>query len=155
MLDGLKPHHFSISVPDMADAIQFWSEVFGFSLEKSFRIEALKADGAFLAGPGVKLELWALYEARSLPEDRKTPNADLLSHGTKHMAFSLPNLQSALEALQDKGVAIVAVQRDPHLPMLAEADVRRAAAETGTPAFASFIATPGGALVELLQAGAD
>ncbi len=43
LFPDLKPHHVGISVRDMDEAIDFWSEVFGFELD--FKAE-LKGDYA-------------------------------------------------------------------------------------------------------------
>jgi methylmalonyl-CoA/ethylmalonyl-CoA epimerase len=145
------PHHFSISVPDMDEAIRFWTEIFGATTDIRFRVEAIGGNGAFLSIGALKLELWELSGAKPVPEERKTPNADLMTNGTKHMAFSVPDLQSTIEALHRKGVKIAAVQRDRSLPMRAEEDPSLAFDPMRKPAFAAFICDPAGSLIELLN----
>ncbi len=151
ILSDVLPHHFSISVADMDAAIRFWSEIFGATTDVRFRVEAIGGNGAFLSIGALKLELWQLGGAKPVPEERKAPNADLLTNGTKHMAFSVPDLQSSIEALHRKGVKIVAVQRDRGLPMRPEKDPSLAFDPTRKPAFAAFICDPGGSLIELLH----
>ena len=151
-LAGLDPHHFSISVPDLDQSIAFWSDLFGFTVERRFALESLGAQAAFMTGPGLRIELWCLAGSAPVPPERRTPNSDLLTQGTKHVAFTVPDLQAAIETLHASGVPIVAVQRDRADKMRAEADPRLAPGDARKPAFASFIADPGGALIELIQA---
>jgi len=147
---SLRPHHFSISVPDREAALAFWSGIFGFSVEKCFEIPPMGAKGAFLVREGFRLELWELEGAEPLPEARKTPNSDLRTHGTKHMAFEVDGLQGALEELHRRGVKIAGIQRDFSEPMRFEADP--GLDDTKAPAVAAFICDPWGTLVELIGA---
>ena len=151
IISDVLPHHFSISVPNIDEAIRFWADVFGAKLEFQFQLAALGGKGAFLAIGPLKLELWELAGAKPVPEERKTPNSDLLTNGTKHMAFSVPDLQTVLEALHDAGVTIVAVQRNRGQPMREEADPRLAFDPARKPAFAAFIQDPAGTLIEILN----
>jgi methylmalonyl-CoA/ethylmalonyl-CoA epimerase len=145
ILASATPHHFSIAVPDMDRAIEFWTGIFGFRLERRFEVAAIGGLGAFLRSPSIQLELWQLAGAAPVPEERKKPNTDLLTNGTKHIAFQVPDLPAALEALHRHGVAIAAVQRAPTEPMRPETDPARF-----RPAFAAFIQDPFGTLIELL-----
>jgi methylmalonyl-CoA/ethylmalonyl-CoA epimerase len=108
-------------------------------VEFQFHVAAIGGNGAFLSLGSLKLELWELTGAKPVPEERKTPNLDLLTNGTKQMAFSVPDLQSTLEALFHAGVKIAAVQRHRGLPMQEEADPRLAFDPSRKPAFAAFI----------------
>jgi len=151
IISDLRPHHFSISVPNIEDGIHFWTEIFGATVDHRFRVDAIGGDGAFLSIGTLKLELWELAGANPVPPERKTPNSDLLTNGTKHIAFSVPDLQSSLEALHHAGVKIVAVQRERGLPMQAEEDPSLASDPARKPAFAAFIHDPSGTLIELLN----
>lgn len=42
---------------------------------------------AHLQGVGFLLEVFEAPGANALPEDRRVPNRDLMTHGNKHMSF--------------------------------------------------------------------
>lgn len=143
----------SISVPDMEEAIHFWTDIFGFRLERSAFIEAIPGKLAFLENNGFRIELWEVEGADPIPESRKEPNSDLRTNGTKHIAFEVPNVQAALDEFVKKGVDIAAVQRDFTQPMIYEADPSMDANRSKRPAVAAFIRDPAGTLIELITSG--
>jgi methylmalonyl-CoA/ethylmalonyl-CoA epimerase len=147
----LHQHHVSISVPDMEEAISWYGDILGFAVHSRFNIEAISAQGAFLRRDAYWIELWRVGAGAPVPVSRRNPDTDLLTGGTKHMAFRVPDLQSHLSELVSRGVDIAAVQRDPTEPMKGEADP---AAPNERPAFAAFIRDPAGTLIELLDHGA-
>ena len=54
-------------------------------------------------------------------EERRTPNQDLKTSGTKHIAFTVADLQAHLPDLVNYGVDIAAIQRNRGEPMAPEA----------------------------------
>jgi methylmalonyl-CoA/ethylmalonyl-CoA epimerase len=148
LLQDLAPHHVSIAVTDMDRAIEWYTSVLGFETEVRFHVAAIPAEGAFLRRPQLRLELWCAAGVAPVPAERRTPNQDLKTAGTKHLAFSVPNLQARLADLVAHGVDIAAIQRDPREPMLAESDPL---APGKLPAFALFVRDPSGTLIELLD----
>jgi methylmalonyl-CoA/ethylmalonyl-CoA epimerase len=139
----LKPHHVSYSVPDMDRAIAFWRDIFGFELKFRFDVKAIGGQGAFMTSPALQIELWEVAGSVPVPEDRKQPNSDLKTAGTKHLAFQLDDLPAVLKRLDQAGVSIAAVQSSPDQPMRAyEGPVEKA--------FSAFIRDPFGSLIELL-----
>jgi methylmalonyl-CoA/ethylmalonyl-CoA epimerase len=149
-LKKMKPHHMSISVPDMEAAIAFWTDIFGFRLEHRASIEAIPGKVAFLEHNNFRIELWEVEGANPVPESRKEPNSDLHTNGTKHIAFQVPDVQTALNELVKKGVDIAAVQRDFTEPMMHEEDPSMDANRSKLPAVAAFIRDPAGTLIELI-----
>jgi methylmalonyl-CoA/ethylmalonyl-CoA epimerase len=147
-LPHVSAHHFSVSVPDLEAAIAWYSDTFGFVVEHRFEIAAIPAKGTFLRSPAIRLELWQALGNAPVPEERKTPNSDLKTCGTKHIAFAVPDLQGCLKELVQRGIDIAAVQRDPSLPMQPEADPLVPGKQ---PAFAVFIRDPFGTLIELID----
>jgi methylmalonyl-CoA/ethylmalonyl-CoA epimerase len=153
VLGPVRAHHVSIAVTDMDRALRFWTEIFGFTLLFRFDVAAIKGKGAFVEGGGIRLELWRLAETAAVPDYRRQPNTDLLTAGTKHIAFRVDDVQAAIDALHARDVPIVAVQRDRTEPMRAEADPTSAAGDRT--AFAAFIHDPFGTLIEILGPAAD
>ena len=150
VLKDVRPHHFCIAVPDIEKAIGFWTEIFGFSTKFRFDIPAIKAKGAFLKFPGIEIELFELAGAKPVPEERKQPNTDLMTNGNKHMAFRVPDVQAAINAIVKAGVKVVAVRRSFDRPMEHEAD------PTGDrKAIACFAQDPFGSLFELVGPETD
>jgi methylmalonyl-CoA/ethylmalonyl-CoA epimerase len=148
LLDGLAPHHVSIAVTDMNRAIEWYSSVLGFETEFRFHVAAIPAEGAFLKSAQLRLELWCATGAAPVPAARRTPDEDLKTAGTKHLAFSVRGLQGRLAGLIAHDVDIAAIQRDPKEPMMVELDPL---ARQRPPAFAVFIRDPFGTLIEILD----
>jgi methylmalonyl-CoA/ethylmalonyl-CoA epimerase len=102
----LKPHHCGISVPDLEAAIVWYREMLGFSVKSRITVEALNAKIAFLKHGDFQIELFEVLGASPLPDERRYPNLDLRTHGTKHIAFVVQDLQSTVDGLKDRGVDI-------------------------------------------------
>lgn len=103
---ALQPHHVGISVPDLEAAIAWYSEMLDFSLDQQFVIEAIPARIAFLKRDNFRIELFEVADSQPLPDDRRYPNCDLRTHGTKHLAFAVPDVDAAVAALRQRGVDI-------------------------------------------------
>jgi methylmalonyl-CoA/ethylmalonyl-CoA epimerase len=144
----IQPHHVSIAVTDMDQAIAWYSGILGFELERRFHVAGIPADGAFLRRPELRLELWRAVGVAPVPETRRLPDSDLLTAGTKHMAFSVSNLQDQLGELLRRGVDLAAVQRVPGEPMRPDPEPL---APGKPPVFAVFVRDPFGTLIELLE----
>jgi methylmalonyl-CoA/ethylmalonyl-CoA epimerase len=141
-------HHFSVSVPDLNQALAWYSDILGFNEEMRFEIGAIGAQGAFMVREGLRIELWQIAGGAPVPLNRREPDMDLRTGGTKHVAFLIPELQSRLAELVARGVDVAAVQRNPTEPMRIEQDPLDPAKP---PAFAAFIRDPAGTLIELLD----
>jgi methylmalonyl-CoA/ethylmalonyl-CoA epimerase len=148
LLKDLNPHHFSIAVPDMDRAIAWYTSVLGFETEVRFHVAGIPADGAFLCRPELRLELWCATDVAPVPQERRTPNQDLKTSGTKHIAFTVADLQAHLPDLVNYGVDIAAIQRNRGEPMAPESNPL---APGRPPVFALFIRDPFGTLIELID----
>ena len=62
-------------------------------------------------GP-LRFELFEVPCATPLPEDRRHPPADLRTHGTKHLAFRVADLDHFLAEMKAKHVDIAFVVRE-------------------------------------------
>lgn len=103
-------HHGALSVPDLAEAIGWYGRVLGFAEEFRFTIPG--AEVVMLRRDDLRLELFRVEGAAPLPEGRSDPRADIATHGNKHVAFAVPNLQAALDELAEKAVAPAFVQME-------------------------------------------
>jgi methylmalonyl-CoA/ethylmalonyl-CoA epimerase len=102
----LRPHHLGLSVPDLEASIAWYEHVLEFKLENQLRVDAIPARIAFLKRDGFRIELFEVTNASSLPEDRRIPNLDLKTHGTKHLAFCVPDVDATVLELQSRGADI-------------------------------------------------
>ncbi len=144
----LTPHHLCIAVPDMEEAIAWYGAILGFEVEERFHIAGIPADGAFLRRPELRIELFQAEGVAPVPEHRRSPNSDLRTAGTKHIAFTVPDLQAVLVQLVARGVDIAALQRSLGQPMLPDADPL---APGKPPVCSLFVRDPAGTLIELMD----
>jgi catechol 2,3-dioxygenase-like lactoylglutathione lyase family enzyme len=104
-------HHGGVSVPDLDAAIAWYGHVLGFVEERRFAIPPARARVAFIRKGSLRFELFEVEEAAPLPEDRRTPDADLRTHGNKHVAFRVDDLDAFLAEMEGKGADIAFVVR--------------------------------------------
>ncbi|WP_313803868.1 VOC family protein [Sphingobium sp.] len=105
-------HHGGVSVPSLDDAIDWYGRVLGFAVEKRFTIEAARARAAMVRKGPLRFELFEVEGAGPLPEERRHPPADLRTHGNKHVAFRVEDLDSFLAEMEEKGADIAFVVRE-------------------------------------------
>jgi methylmalonyl-CoA/ethylmalonyl-CoA epimerase len=103
---SLRPLHLGISVPDMDESIAWYTDVLGFSLLSDKYMEPIKARVAFLKHGEFSIELFEIDGAKPLPEERRIPNLDIQTHGTKHMAFAVEHIHEFVDRLKEKNVDI-------------------------------------------------
>lgn len=102
-----KPLHVGISVYDMEESLAWYRDVLGFTLVKDDGyIPPLKAHVVFIERDGFQLELFRYDAPIPLPEARRTPNSDLQTVGTKHVAFAVADMAAMKAHLLEKGADI-------------------------------------------------
>lgn len=102
-------NHCAISVADLEETIRWYGDIFGFTLVKRSEIPGTGIRVAHLQGKGFLLEVFEAPGAAPLPEDRKVPNKDLMTHGNKHVSFGVPDGRKAKEELEALGVEVAMV----------------------------------------------
>ncbi len=105
-------HHGGVSVPDLAAAIDWYREVLGFEEERRFHIDRAGADVAFIRKGPLRFELFEVAGAAPLPEERRFPPSDLRTHGNKHLAFRVDDLEAFLAEVEGKGADVAMVVRE-------------------------------------------
>ncbi|MBN27820.1 MAG: bleomycin resistance protein [Alteromonadaceae bacterium] len=105
-------HHGGVSVPNLDEAIRWYAEVLGFELERRFHINAANADVAMVKRGALRFEIFAVHGALPLPDDRRYPPSDIKTHGNKHVAFRVNDLEEFLRAVQSRGADIAFVVRE-------------------------------------------
>jgi methylmalonyl-CoA/ethylmalonyl-CoA epimerase len=109
----LKHHHGAMSVPDLEAAIAWYGRVLGFELEQRFQIAAIPAEVAMLHRERMRIELFQVPGAQPLPAQRREPDSDNRTHGNKHLAFAVPDIDAAHQRLRAQQADIVWVKRFP------------------------------------------
>ena len=102
----IKPLHVGVSVPDVSASIAWYEEMLGFRLVFDKYIEQLPARVAFMKQGDFSIELFEVEGAAPLPADRRVPNLDIRTHGTKHVAYAVKDLKTLMESLKSKGVDV-------------------------------------------------
>lgn len=105
-------HHGGVSVPSLDEAIGWYGRVLGFEVEKRFWIEAARSHTAMLRKGPLRFELFEVEGAAPLPEDRRFPPRDLKTHGNKHVAFRVEDLDAFLTEMEEKQVDIAFVVKE-------------------------------------------
>lgn len=105
-------HHGGVSVPSLQEAIDWYGRVLGFEVEKRFYIEAAKSHTAMVRKGPLRFEIFEVEGAAALPKDRRHPPADLRTHGNKHVAFRVEDLEEFLSEMEQKQVDIAFVVRE-------------------------------------------
>lgn len=105
-------HHGAISVPDLEEAIAWYGAILGYQVEKRFDVPPAKARAAMLRRDALRVEVFEVRDGNPLPEERRVPVQDLRTHGNKHVAFRVPDMDEAIRQFEAKGVDIVFVVRE-------------------------------------------
>lgn len=105
-------HHGGVSVPSLDAAIEWYGRVLGFEVEKRFWIAAARSHTAMIRKGPLRFELFEVEGAAPLPDDRRHPPADLKTHGNKHLAFRVDDLEEFLAEMEGKGADIAFVVRE-------------------------------------------
>lgn len=105
-------HHGGVSVPSLDEAIEWYGRVLGFELEKRFYIEAARSHTAMVRKGPLRFEIFEVEGAAPLPEDRRHPPLDVRTHGNKHVAFRVEDLDAFLAEMDEKQADVAFVVRE-------------------------------------------
>lgn len=103
----LQPLHAGISVNNMEESLQWYEKNLDFQLLKDDGfLPPLQARICFIQNGTFQIELFEYKQPKPIPEDRLTPNSDLQTVGTKHVAFGVEDLDVWKERFTKNGVDI-------------------------------------------------
>lgn len=105
-------HHGGVSVPSLDEAIDWYGRVLGFAVEKRFYIEAARSHAAMMRKGPLRFELFEVEGAAPLPDERRHPPSDIRTHGNKHVAFQVADLEDFLAEMEAKAADIAFVVRE-------------------------------------------
>lgn len=108
----LRIHHAAISVPDIEQAIDWYRDVLGFQVEDRQELPHLPAKVAMITAGAARIEIFEVVGANALPPERSKVASDLRTHGNKHFAFEVVDVEELQAVLQGKGVEPVLVIRE-------------------------------------------
>ena len=106
----LRFHHAGVSVPDLESAIAWYGTMLGFEVDSRDIRPPLQAKVAFLRRGNLRLELFEVPGAAPLPEERRDPNQDVLTHGNKHVAYAVKDVHAVADELKSRGADVVVVK---------------------------------------------
>ncbi len=106
-------HHVGLSVGDLAASIAWYETVLGFTLDRTFRIDAIPAQVAEMYRGDLRIELFEVPDAAPMDEDRRHPNRDVKTHGLKHIAYRTPDVKALTDELAAAGADIVWIKQFP------------------------------------------
>lgn len=107
----IKHHHGAMSVPDLESAIAWYRKVLDFQLESVVKLAHVPANVAMLRRGELRIELFEVPGAQPLPPERRIPDEDLRTHGNKHVAFAVRDIDVAVEELRRRSAEIVFVKK--------------------------------------------
>ena len=107
-------HHVGVSVPDLEASVDWYRRVLGFVPVRRLRIESIPADVAILKHGAMHIELFQAAGAKPLPAERREPDSDVRTHGNKHIAFAIADVEPFAAELRRRGADVVWVKHFEH-----------------------------------------
>ena len=101
-----KPLHVGISVGNMEETLAWYKKNLDFELVKDDYVPPLGARICFVQNGDFQLELFQYDDPKPIPADRLTPNTDLQTIGTKHVAFEVADMKALKVKFVANGVDI-------------------------------------------------
>jgi len=101
------PLHVGLSVADIDESIGWYREHLGFEVVSREYIAPLKCDVCFLSNGIFAIELFRHDETVALPPERREPDSDIQTQGTKHICYACDDVASFVETLKRKGADVV------------------------------------------------
>lgn len=99
--------HAGISVYNMEESVAWYCKNLGFEVARDDGyVPPLGAKIVFIRKDGFEIELFEYDNPKKIPEDRLTPNTDLQTVGTKHIAFETDDMDALKAGFVENGVDI-------------------------------------------------
>lgn len=98
--------HVALSVPDIEASVAWYQDMFGFEVVGRGSDPTVPANIVQLVRGDIRIELFYINDAASLPAGRHDPTEDLRTHGLKHFAFQVEDIRAVLADLQARGVEV-------------------------------------------------
>lgn len=104
----LRPDHLGVSVADLKASIAWYRDMLGFELVRALDIPDAEDSGrvALMRHGDFILELFCVPGAVPLPNDRREPASDIRTHGVKHLAYAVADIEAVMARLKGRGVDV-------------------------------------------------
>jgi methylmalonyl-CoA/ethylmalonyl-CoA epimerase len=106
MMD-IRPEHAGISVGDLEASIAWYRDMLGFTVDRIVQIPEDTGRVALMSLGDFRLELFCIPESNPLPDERRFPWTDIRTHGIKHIAYAVSDIEALMDSLKGKGVDMV------------------------------------------------
>ena len=103
----IRPEHAGISVGDLDASIAWYRDMLGFAVDRIVQIPEDTGRVALMSLGDFRLELFCIPEADPLPDERRYPWTDIRTHGVKHIAYAVSDIEALMDSLKEKGVDVV------------------------------------------------
>ena len=102
--EPLQLHHVAVVVRDLASSIAWYQQYLGFKHQYDFELPGAKVTMLVLGN--ARLELYEVEGASPIIKERQEVGTVLKAEGINHFAFGVDNVDTAIAALESKGVEI-------------------------------------------------
>jgi len=96
----MKVHHIAITVNNLEESVNFYTQVLGFEIAKKFSRKDMGAYATFVKLDDFQIELW---QFQNMKKNFNSLN-DIKVRGIRHIAFEVDNLKETISKLADKGL---------------------------------------------------
>lgn len=108
----VKVLHTGISVYNMEESIAWYQKNLGFLPERDHYAPHVRARIVFMRRENLdyEIELFQYDKPKRMPKNRLTPNSDLQTVGTKHVAFQVDDMEALKRDFQANGGVDIAYE---------------------------------------------
>lgn len=105
--------HAGVSVPNLEEAVAWYHDVLGFSVDRRIFIESIPANVAVMSNGNLRMEIFEAQGGKAPTEDRTLPDQDVRTWGNKHTSFAVDDVMAVGELLKRRGADIVWIKKLP------------------------------------------
>lgn len=98
-----KVDHIGIAVKDLYEAVKFYTEILGLTVQGYEEVSEQKVKVAFIPIGDTELELLESTE----PDGPIAKYIEKKGTGIQHVAFNVENIEKALEEIKEKGIRLI------------------------------------------------
>ena len=96
----MKVHHIAITINNLEESVNFYTNILGFELVKKFERKDVGAKAVFIKLENFQIELWQFEDIK----ENSNPLNDIKVRGIRHIAFEVDNLKETISKLKNKGL---------------------------------------------------